>query len=193
MIIRNVFTIFVKNRYKIMTDKSEIRREVRRRIAELSQQQRLDAAEEIFRRIEASEQFARAHCIALYASLPDEVPTHEVIARWASTKRVVLPRVEGEIMRFYDYNPSTMSRGSFGIDEPEAAVECLPAEIDMMVIPARAFTPSGVRLGRGKGFYDRYMSQPEFRAYKIGVAFECQIFDTLPFEDHDITANEVIF
>lgn len=176
-----------------MTEKSEIRREVRRRIAELSQQQRLDAAEEIFRRIEASERFGSARCIALYASLPDEVPTHEVIARWAAAKRVVLPRVEGEVMRFYDYDPRTMHRGSFGIDEPQADAECPPAEIDMIVIPARAFTPSGVRLGRGKGFYDRYMSQPEFSAYKIGVAFECQMFDTLPFEDHDITANTVIF
>lgn len=177
----------------MMTEKSEIRKEVRRRIAEMSQQQRNDAAESIFARIETSERFARARCIALYASLPDEVPTYDVIGRWSADKRIVLPRVEGEIMRFYDYDPRTISRGSFGIDEPEAAEECPPSQIDMIVIPARAFTPSGVRLGRGKGFYDRYMSLPDFRAYKIGVAFRCQIFDALPFEDHDIKADETLF
>lgn len=178
---------------KRMTNKSDIRKEVRRRIAELSEQQRQAAANDIFARIESTARFAGAHCIALYASLPDEVPTHAVIERWAAAKRVVLPRVEGEIMKFYDYDPQTMSRGSFGIDEPEAAVECPPAEIDIMIIPARAFTQSGVRLGRGKGFYDRYMSQADFRAHKIGVAFRCQIFDTLPFEAHDIMTDEVIF
>lgn len=174
-------------------NKSEIRKEVRRRIAELTDEQRRDAADSIFARIESTEQFGRAHCIALYASLPDEVPTQAVIERWAATKRVVLPRVEGEIMRFYDYDPQTMSRGSFGIDEPEAAGECLPAEIDIIIIPARAFTRSRVRLGRGKGFYDRYMSQSDFRAHKVGVAFRCQIFDTLPFEPHDIMADEVLY
>lgn len=176
-----------------MTDKSDIRKEVRRRIAELPQEQRQSQAAEIFARIESTVRFARARCIALYASLPDEVPTRAVVERWAAAKRVVLPRVEGEIMRFYDYDPQAMSRGSFGIDEPAATGECLPEQIDMIIIPARAFTRSGVRLGRGKGFYDRYMSQPDFRAYKVGVAFSCQIFDVLPFENHDIKADEVIF
>lgn len=176
-----------------MTNKSDIRKEVRRRIAELTQEQRQNEADDIFLRIESTEQFARTKCIALYASLPDEVPTHTVVERWAATRRVVLPRVEGEVMRFYDYDPQVMERGSFGIDEPKVGVECLPSQIDMIIIPARAFTLSGIRLGRGKGFYDRYMSQSDFRAYKIGVAFRCQIFDMLPFEDHDIMADTVIF
>ncbi len=176
-----------------MTEKSDIRKEVRRRISSLSPQQRLEAANIVFDRIEHSEAFARAASVALYASLPDEVPTHEVIERWASVKRVVLPRVEGDTMRFFDYDPATMRRGSFGIDEPEAEGECTPDAIDLIIIPARAFTPEGVRLGRGKGYYDRYMSQPGFAAYKVGVAFGCQIFDSLPFEDHDIKADEVVY
>lgn len=177
---------------KLTADKSDIRKEVRRRVAELSAEQRRDAADDIFARMESAERFAAAHCVALYASLPDEVPTHGIIERWAAVKRVVLPRVEGERMRFYDYVPGNMRRGSFGIDEPEAGRECRPAEIDMIVIPARAFTPSGVRLGRGKGYYDRYMALPDFRAYKVGVAFACQIFDTLPVDSHDITVDEVL-
>lgn len=176
-----------------MTEKSDIRKEVRRRISSLSPRQRLEAANIVFDRIERSEAFARATCVALYASLPDEVPTHEVIERWAAVKRVVLPRVEGDTMRFFDYDPATMRRGSFGIDEPEAEGECTPDAIDLIIIPARAFTPEGVRLGRGKGYYDRYMSQPGFAAYKVGVAFGCQIFDSLPFEDHDIKADEVVY
>ena len=48
--------------------------------------------------------------------------------------------------------------------------------------------------GAARGYYDRYMaSQPGFAAYKVGVAFGCQIFDSLPFEDHDIKADEVVY
>ena len=83
-----------------MTEKSDIRKEVRRRISSLSPRQRLEAANIVFDRIEHSEAFARATCVAFYASLPDEVPTHETIQRWAAAKRVVLPRVEGDTMRF---------------------------------------------------------------------------------------------
>ena len=118
-----------------MTEKSDIRKEVRRRISSLSPRQRLEAANIVFDRIERSEAFARATCVALYASLPDEVPTHETIQRWAAAKRVVLPRVEGDTMRFFDYDPATMRRGSFGIDEPEAEGECTPDAIDLIIIP----------------------------------------------------------
>ena len=139
-----------------MTEKSDIRKEVRRRISSLSPRQRLDAASSVFDRIERSEAFARATCVALYASLPDEVPTHETIQRWASVKRVVLPRVEGDTMRFFDYDPATMRRGSFGIDEPEAEGECTPDAIDLIIIPARAFTPRrqiGARQGLLRPLY----------------------------------------
>ena len=42
------------------------------------------------------------------------------------------------------------------------------------------------------GFYDKYMSHPEFRAYKIGIAYACQIFDSLPHAEHDIMVDEVV-
>ncbi|MBR3591219.1 MAG: 5-formyltetrahydrofolate cyclo-ligase, partial [Alistipes sp.] len=62
-----------------------------------------------------------------------------------------------------------------------------------IIVPARAFTLAGARLGRGGGFYDKYMSLEGFRAYKVGVAFRCQIFDELPTDDHDILVDRVVF
>jgi 5-formyltetrahydrofolate cyclo-ligase len=82
--------------------------------------------------------------------------------------------------------------GAFGIEEPTSTLEILPEAIDLIIVPARAFTRQGIRLGRGGGFYDKYMSLPTFRAYKIGIAFECQIFDSLPHDPHDIAVEEVI-
>lgn len=174
-------------------DKADIRREVRSRIKALSDEAKSAAAERVFFGVEQLAPFREARCIALYAALWDELPTDDVLRRWSAVgKRIVLPRVEGEVMQFYDFSPESLRSGAFGIDEPQEGEPCDISEIDLIIIPARAFTFSGIRLGRGKGFYDKYMSLPKFRAYKLGVAFECQIFDELPFENHDIMADKVV-
>lgn len=176
-----------------MDNKMEIRREVRRRIKELDADFRGQAASKIFDTIACSAVFRRAQCIALFAAMGDEVPTAEVLRQWRDMgKHIVVPRVEGTIMRFYDYDPEMMQTGAFGIAEPMGDREVAPEAIDLMIVPARAFTMRGERLGRGGGFYDKYMSQTGFRAYKIGIAFECQIFDSLPTDTHDIRVDEVI-
>ncbi|MBO7282412.1 MAG: 5-formyltetrahydrofolate cyclo-ligase [Alistipes sp.] len=174
-------------------EKSEIRAEVRRRIKELTSEQKSLSATKIFTTIEQNQNFAKAECIALFASMRDEVSTDYALSAWLKMgKRIVVPRVEGDIMRFYDYSPDRMQTGSFGIEEPIGDKEVSPAEIDLIIVPARAFTRSGKRLGRGGGFYDKYMSLNGFRAYKIGIAFSIQIFDSLPCDAHDIKVDEVI-
>ena len=175
-----------------MDKKLEIRREVRQRVKALDETYKRSAAHRIFERIEALDHFATAKCIALYAAMSDEVPTADILNRWHQTgRRIVVPRVEGEIMRFYDYAPERMRSGSYGIPEPTGNEECAPKDIDLIIVPARAFTRSGIRLGRVGGFYDKYMSLSGFHAHKSGVAFECQIFDSLPYADHDILVDEV--
>ena len=177
-----------------MDTKLDIRREVRTRIKFMDSEAMQSAAERIFSHIEQLEVFSRCECIALFAAMKDEVPTTIALARWRQLgKRIVVPRVEGDIMRFYDYDPIQMATGAFGIEEPIGDDECNPADIDLIIVPARAFTTSGIRLGRGGGFYDKYMSLPTFRAVKVGIAFECQIFETLPHDDHDILVDKVIF
>lgn len=176
-----------------MTQKKDIRSEVRRRIKLLSGSEMAAAAESIFSKIEQLDIFGKADCIALFAAMNDEVPTVVALDRWPQLgKRVVVPRVEGDIMRFYDYSPEQMRTGAFGILEPEGDNECRPEEIDLIIVPARAFTRAGERLGRGGGFYDKYMSKAEFRASKVGIAFECQIFDSLPCDLHDIRVDHVV-
>jgi 5-formyltetrahydrofolate cyclo-ligase len=177
-----------------MEEKKEIRREVRRRIAEIDAPSRALAAERIFSQIETLEPFREARCIALFAAMKDEVPTDFALRRWRDMgKRIVVPRVEGDVMRFYDYAPERMQTGAFGIEEPMGDEECSCTDIDLMIVPARAFTRRGERLGRGGGFYDKYMSLNGFRAYKVGIAFSCQIFNAIPTDAHDIIVDEVVF
>lgn len=63
-------------------------------------------------------------------------------------------------------------------------------KIDLAIIPGRAFTVDGYRLGRGKGYYDRLI--PRLSCKTIGVAFDCQIFDTLPVDDWDVRLDMVL-
>jgi len=115
------------------------------------------------------------------------------LARWSAAKRIVVPRVEGDAMRFYDYAPGELCRGAFGIAEPSVAERpCDPAEIDFIVVPGVAFTAAGARMGRGRGYYDKYLSQSGFRGVKAGVCYAHQLVVELPVELHDVFMDYVV-
>jgi 5-formyltetrahydrofolate cyclo-ligase len=178
----------------VEVDKSEIRRTMRQRNRTLDHGVREAASECIFRQVEQCEEFRCAEVVALYCALPDEPPTEPVIARWLKLgKRVVVPRVAGDELRFFCYDPSTQVVGSFGIEEPgDGALLCSPSEIELMVVPGVAFTATGDRMGRGRGYYDKYLSQSDFRGYTIGVGYAHQLVDFLPVEEHDRRLDKVV-
>lgn len=158
----------------------------------LDSRQRLRASAAIFSAVERLPEFRAARTVAVFAALPDEPATDEVLARWASTRRVVLPRVEGDAMRFYACRPDALVFGAFGILEPQGERPCPAGEIDLVVCPGVAFTADGRRLGRGRGYYDRYLGDPAFRGFRVGVCYAHQLVDDLPVEPHDMRMDRVI-
>ena len=158
----------------------------------LDSRQRLRASAAIFSAVERLPEFRAARPVAVFAALPDEPATDEVLARWASTRRVVLPRVEGDAMRFYACRPDALVFGAFGILEPQGERPCPAGEIDLVVCPGVAFTADGRRLGRGRGYYDRYLGDPAFRGFRVGVCYAHQLVDDLPVEPHDVRMDRVI-
>ena len=158
----------------------------------LDSRQRLRASAAVFSAVERLPEFRAARTVAVFAALPDEPATDEVLARWASTRRVVLPRVEGDAMRFYACRPDALVFGAFGILEPQGERPCPAGEIDLVVCPGVAFTADGRRLGRGRGYYDRYLGDPAFRGFRVGVCYAHQLVDDLPVEPHDVRMDRVI-
>ena len=158
----------------------------------LDSRQRLRASAAIFSAVERLPEFRAARTVAVFAALPDEPATDEVLARWASTRRVVLPRVEGDAMRFYACRPDALVFGAFGILEPQGERPCPAGEIDLVVCPGVAFTADGRRLGRGRGYYDRYLGDPAFRGFRVGFCYAHQLVDDLPVEPHDVRMDRVI-
>lgn len=173
--------------------KSDIRRAAKSAVKALTAQQKADKSTLILSRIASSESIKSAKTVALYASLSDEVQSFELIELLSQTKRVVLPRVAGDDMDFYPYTPSSLKVGAFGIEEPQGSEPISPDEIDVIVVPGVAFTTDGKRCGRGKGYYDKYLSRSGFRAIKIGVCYTEQLAEDIPNEPHDIVMDYMIY
>lgn len=150
----------------------------------------------ILKRLEDLPEFQRAHTVLIYHSLEDEVYTHEFIQKWSRNKRILLPVVKGYDLELRIYNgQEKMSIGSYGIKEPTGEIFNAYSEIDLAVIPGVAFDMEGNRLGRGKGYYDRFLPYIP-SALKVAICFPFQIVEKVPVESFDvrmdiiITANE---
>ena len=140
--------------------------------------------------LEAHPAFRAANTVLLYHSLNDEVDTHEFIQKWSNKKRILLPVVVGDDLELRIYTgPENMSICSvYGIEEPTGEAFTDYAAIDFIVVPGVAFDAKGNRLGRGKGYYDRYFA--ERKTVKLaGCAYGCQITDKLPVDAWDIRMN----
>ena len=176
--------------------KKEIRREVKQAVLALSAAEREVQSQQVCEQIERLIAEHNPATVALFSPLPDEVNVAPLIGSLAC--RVVLPRVGDKAdgtpeMEFFDYAPQAMASGAYGIVEPQSGEPCRAEDVDLMIVPGVAFASDGRRLGRGKGYYDRYLSQAGFRAYCVGVCYACQLREDIPAEMHDKKVEKVIF
>ena len=63
-------------------------------------------------------------------------------------------------------------------------------KLDAVIVPGRAFDPSGNRIGRGKGYYDNFLKSTHFQ--KIAAGYSFQLFDRVPSDSHDIPLDYVV-
>lgn len=171
-------------------EKKEIRKEIKKLRLSLTEEDKNKFSEMVFSQIEHLPEFISLKNILLYYSLPDELPTLEVIKRWSSQKNIFLPRVNGEYLDILRYDENSIEVGAFDIEEPIGVDLIDPKDIEMIIVPAVAFDVNFNRLGRGKGYYDRLLS--ETKAIKIGVGYDFQLFELLPAEPHDIPMDIII-
>ena len=111
-----------------------------------------------------------------------------------SGKRAAFPRVVGvEILLFEVADFAELERGYRGILEPPmTAPRIEPFDVDVFVVPGLRFDPSGRRLGRGGGHYDRLLARARAGALCIGMCYADQIQDRLPAEDRDVPMSLVV-
>lgn len=174
--------------------KNELRQLIRQCKRQFTQQELGELSLAVVGRLSAHKRMAEAQTVMLYCSLPDEVDTHGLIdTLYGEGKTVVLPVVTGEgkmEMRVY-HGANSLRRGAFDILEPAGERFTDYESIDLAVIPGMAFDDSGHRLGRGKGYYDRFLVNLP-HCYKIGMCFDFQRVEHVPCESTDIAVDEVI-
>ena len=179
--------------------KDELRRQMRQRKQQYTQQQLEELSLPVLARLRP--RLAEARTILAYYSLPDEVNTHQLIDDLlADGKTVLLPTVIGEgLMEWHVYSSkSELKNGAFGIGESAGELYSgfskytSPSEKQMIaLVPGVAFDAAGRRLGRGKGYYDRFLATYP-NIYKIGVCFDFQKVMEVPVDELDISVDEVI-
>lgn len=171
-------------------NKDDIRRRVRARKRLLNDDERRQAADKVFSRLEQLAAFAVSENILIYNSLPDELSTRMFLDKWSTGKRFFLPRVNGLDLELLPYERTRMQMGAFRIEEPTGDDVTDPRQMELIIVPAVAFDRAGNRVGRGKGYYDRLLSKTN--AYTVGVAYDFQLFDEINVDDHDIPVDMVI-
>lgn len=138
-------------------------------------------------------EYKQTNTIMPYLSLDFEVDTKEFIKDELSknNKTIIVPFVEGndiQISRLNDFED--LKQGKFNVLEP-IKKESHQGNIDLILIPGVAFDKKGSRIGFGKGFYDRFLEKNK-DSLKVALAFEEQIVDLIPAEQHDIPVDMII-
>ncbi len=136
---------------------------------------------------------ANAESVMAYYPLPDEPNIVPVLAQLLGLgKRVLLPAVVGDGIQLRDYEgDESLLDGPYHIKEPVLRSAFRPEDIDVVLVPGVAFTADGKRLGRGGGYYDRFLPEAK-KAWKIGVAFPFQLLDDVPTDTYDQRVDDVI-
>jgi 5-formyltetrahydrofolate cyclo-ligase len=135
--------------------------------------------------------YQRCESIMFYLAMPDEVQTEQMINdALRRGKEVCVPLLGekyGEMVAAEIKSLDELVVGKYGLKMPDPAKSklVLPSSIQMVVIPAVAFDRNGNRLGLGAGYYDRFLIEA-LNSVLVGMAWECQLANKLPDEEHDI-------
>lgn len=177
-------------------DKALIRSRARLVRGALTPVRRETAAEAVAERALTLPEVVRARAVLAYGATAEELDTEPLLAALrAEGVRVALPRVTGRraLDLHWVEDPGVCVPGSFGIPEPPES--CLRAhldDLDLVLVPGVAFDRTGHRLGYGGGFYDALLAALPSRAHSVGLAFDEQIVERIPAEEHDRPVDAVV-
>jgi len=179
-----------------MVEKKALRKHLKEQLLEQSELIREVKADAIFKRVIALAEWEAATCIGITISRVFEVSTSKLIEQaWREGKQVAVPRCKHGTREMEFYLISAFDQLEIvyaGLLEPKVCetVSILASDIDLLVLPGMAFTAAGDRLGFGGGYYDRFL--PTYDGKMMALAFDFQVLDFVPVEDHDIAVDLIV-
>ncbi len=174
-------------RKKALADRNSISEEMRMEYSQRIQKKTIDFLDSI-----------SAKFVHSYISFNSEVGTHEILNDLINRKiKVAVPITIGDANSQHMIhsrldNLEFLRPGKFGVPEPNTTHEISIEKLDAVIIPMVAFDVFGMRLGYGKGFYDKFLSQIPTKVRKIGLAFSIQQVGMIPRFSHDQLINNII-
>lgn len=144
--------------------------------------------------------YQNARCAMWYIDVRDEARTrHALPEAIQSKKKIVIPFcVDGELELFHLESMDELAEGMYGILEPKEELRDVTAkrvpvqELDFILVPGVGFDSHGGRTGHGKGYYDKLLENARLQTPLVALAFECQMFDEIPMQSHDIYMDMVV-
>ncbi len=177
------------------TDKSGLRRQLRARRQQVSDDERQVAAARAATQILELPGWRQARHVAGYLATPEEFDCSPLLlAAHSAGKQTFLPDMAPDttlhFRRYSDGDPLREAR--YGISQPMSTAAAIPVSaLDIMFLPLVAWNASGVRLGMGAGYYDRALCR-EKPGLLVGLGYDCQQYDALPYDSWDVPLDYVL-
>lgn len=142
-------------------------------------------------------EYQRSEIVMVFLSLPNEVDTTPLVLHaWRDSKRVLAPKVSWEQRRMLPIEIRSLSddvsQSPMGIREPAQGMPIPVALIDMVIVPGLGFDLHGNRIGRGRGFYDRFLAHTDWQGVACGLALEEQVVEEVPVTEHDMQVDMLV-
>lgn len=191
----------------MLEKKKALRKIIKVRVSAISPDERRKREEILHNNLFSMPEFLSASSVLLFANLPDEIDTFSLIDKcFAMGKKVFLPVINGDDMTACEFT-GEYRVGRYDIKEPvinklgikDSVTELVevPESVgnnvpfNFVLVPGVAFSPNGYRLGRGKGYYDKFLSKYS-DLFTVGVCFREQFFLDIPTEPHDVPMQRVL-
>ena len=186
-----------------MADNSDDRKREIRAAAHAARKAQPDkdaVSQRITREVMNLPEYQTAKCVMWYVDVRDEARTRADLPRVIETdKRIIIPYcVDGELELFHLTSMDQLELGMYKILEPRAELRDAPEhrvdvhDLDLILVPGVGFDRRGGRTGHGKGYYDKLLENARPDTPLVALAFECQMFDEIPMQPHDIYMDKVV-
>ncbi len=182
---------------EMTTEKKTLREAIGRRRSKLSPERVAQTSLVIQRKASELERTIGSAAACCYVALRNEVQTDKIMAGcWQRGQKVCVPAYSeedgGYVLSWLGVGDELVA-GRLGIGEPSQIVPAKIGDVDVVFIPGVAFDERCNRVGRGGGHYDRMLSSPAAsRVFKIGLAFDFQVFAAVPTDADDVTMDVIV-
>jgi 5-formyltetrahydrofolate cyclo-ligase len=175
---------------KLRREKNQVRELLVQKRRIMLAAERAELSQMVLEQLERMQCFCDAKTILLYYPVQNEVDVLPLVKRYKKEKTILFPVSHRRGMTVHPYaGNEMMHRGKFGIPEP--TTPAYEGKIDLIIVPGVAFDRKGCRLGRGGGYYDRFLKK-QTHATLVGVGYDFQLIDEVPAARHDQCVHRII-